>query len=143
MGWASERTSALISTSLGLLGVRYHRGASDPAIGFDCSGFVRHVYLQAMGLMLPHNAYSMSLHGQSIGLNELRPGDLVFFNTLKKQFSHVGIYLGDNHFIHAPSSGKTVQVDNLDDSYWSHHFTGARRLDATAAGQTATTQTHH
>ncbi len=138
--WAADRTQALLSTALSSLGVRYRRGASDPAVGFDCSGFVRHVYLQAMGLMLPHNAYSMSLHGQSVGLNDLRPGDLVFFNTLKHQFSHVGIYLGDNRFIHAPSAGKTVQVDTLDDSYWSRHFTGARRLDTPPpeAGVTAT-----
>ena len=130
--WAADRTQDLLSTALSSLGVRYHRGSSDPLNGFDCSGFVRHVYLQAMGMMLPHNAYSMSLHGRSVGVNDLKPGDLVFFNTLKRQFSHVGIYLGDNRFIHAPSAGKAVQVDTLDDSYWSRHFTGARRIDAPA-----------
>jgi cell wall-associated NlpC family hydrolase len=134
--WAASRTQDLIATSLSLLGVKYRRGASDPSVGFDCSGFVRHVYKEAVGLLLPHSAYSMSLQGKSVGLDDLKPGDLVFFNTLKRQFSHVGIYLGDNRFIHAPSHGKSVQVDTLTDSYWVRHFTGARRIDTAAAAST-------
>ena len=102
---------------------------------------MRHVYKEALGLLLPHNAYSMSLQGKPVAMSELKPGDLVFFNTLKRQFSHVGIYLGDDRFIHAPSHGKTVQVDRLTDSYWVRHFTGARRIDtenaSVAAGETA------
>lgn len=131
--WAGERTQDLLATALSSIGVKYKRGANDPAVGFDCSGFVQHVYRSALGLLLPHNAYSMSLQGRSVGLDELIPGDLVFFHTLKHQFSHVGIYLGENRFIHAPSKGKTVQVDKLDDAYWTKHFTGARRLDTEVA----------
>ncbi len=136
--WAATRTQDLLATALSSIGVKYRRGASDPSVGFDCSGFVRHVYKEALGLLLPHNAYSMSLQGKPVPMSELKPGDLVFFNTLKRQFSHVGIYLGDDRFIHAPSRGKTVQVDRLTDSYWVRHFEGGRRIDtessAIAAG---------
>ena len=135
--WATKRTSDLLSTALASIGVKYRRGASDPLVGFDCSGFVRHVYKQALGLLLPHNAYSMSLQGRSVGVNELQLGDLVFFNTLKHSFSHVGIYLGDDRFIHAPRTGKSVQVDSLSDSYWVRHFSGARRIDAASADDAA------
>jgi len=131
--WAATRTQDLLSTALASIGVKYRRGASDPSVGFDCSGFVRHVYKEAMGLLLPHNAYSMSLQGKPVAMADLQPGDLVFFNTLKKQFSHVGIYLGDDRFIHAPSHGKSVEVDKLSDSYWTRHFNGARRIDTEAA----------
>lgn len=130
--WAGEKSQELMATSLSLLGVRYRLGASDPALGFDCSGFVQHVYKQALGLLLPHNAYSMSLQGKTVGVNELQPGDLVFFNTVRRQFSHVGIYIGENRFIHAPSHGKGVQVDDMNDLYWGRRFNGARRLDTDA-----------
>lgn len=141
--WAASRTQDLLATALSSLGVKYRRGASDPSVGFDCSGFVRHVYKEALGLLLPHNAYSMSLQGKPVPLAELQPGDLVFFNTLKRQFSHVGIYLGDDRFIHAPSHGKSVQVDKLSDSYWVHHFTGARRIDASDASAAADIEAGH
>jgi len=130
--WAGEKSQELMATSLSLLGVKYRLGASDPALGFDCSGFVQHVYKQALGLLLPHNAYSMSLQGKTVGVNELQPGDLVFFNTVRRQFSHVGIYIGENRFIHAPSHGKGVQVDDMNDIYWGRRFNGARRLDTDA-----------
>jgi cell wall-associated NlpC family hydrolase len=136
--WAASRTQDLLATALASIGVKYRRGASDPAVGFDCSGFVRHVYKQAMGLLLPHNAYSMSLQGKPVAMAELKPGDLVFFNTLKRQFSHVGIYLGDDRFIHAPNHGKSVEVDKLSDSYWSRHFTGGRRIDTQAQADART-----
>jgi cell wall-associated NlpC family hydrolase len=130
--WAATRTQDLLATALSSIGVKYKRGASDPTVGFDCSGFVMHVYKEALGLLLPHNAYSMSLQGKPVTLANLKPGDLVFFNTLKRQFSHVGIYLGDDRFIHAPSHGKSVQVDKLSDSYWVRHFNGARHIDGGA-----------
>lgn len=136
--WAASRTQDLLATALSSIGVKYRRGASDPSVGFDCSGFVMHVYKEALGMLLPHNAYSMSLQGRPVAAGDLKPGDLVFFNTLKHQFSHVGIYLGDDRFIHAPSHGKTVQVDKLSDSYWVRHFNGARRIDpASGASVTA------
>lgn len=132
--WAGQETVKLIDTAMGFAGIRYRWGANDPAQGFDCSGFVQRVYQDALGLMLPHSAYSMSLQGKKVGLNELKPGDLVFFNTLKRQFSHVGIYLGDNQFIHAPRSGQSVRIDTLSDPYWGQRFNGARRVDAAETG---------
>jgi len=133
MQWAGAKTQDLLATSLSLLGVKYRVGSNDPGIGFDCSGFVQHVYKQAMGLLLPHSAYSMSLQGKTVAVSDLQPGDLVFFNTVRRQFSHVGIYIGENRFIHAPSHGKGVQVDDMNDIYWGRRFNGARRLDPDAA----------
>jgi cell wall-associated NlpC family hydrolase len=127
--WAEAETVSLIDTALSFAGIRYRWGANEPDKGFDCSGFVQRVYRDALGMMLPHSAYSMSLQGKTVGLSDLKPGDLVFFNTLKHQFSHVGIYIGDNQFIHAPRTGKTVQIDNLKDPYWIKHYNGARRVD--------------
>lgn len=144
--WAATRTQDLLATALSSIGVKYKMGAADPKVGFDCSGFVMHVYKEALGLLLPHNAYSMSLRGTPVTLANLKPGDLVFFNTLRRQISHVGIYLGDDRFIHAPSHGKSVQVDKLSDSYWVRHFSGARHYDSAegslsaSAGMTTTPQ---
>ncbi len=111
-----------------LIGINYKYGGSQPSTGFDCSGYVRHVFSQMAGLSLPHNALAMSRLGKKITPDELKPGDLVFFNTLKRSFSHVGIYVGNNRFIHAPSSGGGVEVASMQDRYWTQRFNGARRL---------------
>ena len=112
-----------------LLGIRYRRGGSSPEAGFDCSGFVSHVFQEALGLVLPRSSREMSNSGQVVSRDDLRPGDLVFFNTMRKAFSHVGIYLGDNQFVHAPRSGGRVRIEDLSQSYWSKRFNGARRID--------------
>lgn len=117
--------------ALSLVGTPYKPGGSDPAKGTDCSGFVRHVYKETAGISLPHNAKAMSQASTSIAKDELQPGDLVFFNTRKKPFSHVGIYAGDGKFVHSTSSRtKRVQVSNLQDKYWTRSFDGARRVPA-------------
>jgi len=110
------------------LGVRYRFGGSSPLTGFDCSGLVAHVFEQAWGLMLPHNVQAQSRIGIPIELGELEPGDLVFYNTRNRPYSHVGIYLGDGRFIHAPRPGKHVKLDSLSSPYWMERFNGARRL---------------
>jgi cell wall-associated NlpC family hydrolase len=114
---------------MGLVGAVYKPGGDNPSTGMDCSGFVKYVFGQVAGLKLPHNALAMSKVSTEISKAELRPGDLVFFKTMKATFSHVGIYLGDNRFIHAASS-KTgvVMISHLDDPYWTSNFNGARRL---------------
>ncbi|MBZ0105571.1 MAG: C40 family peptidase [Sulfuricella denitrificans] len=117
-----------LSYALNLIGVNYKYGGSQPSTGFDCSGYVSHVFRQMAGLSLPHNALAMSRLGKKISPDELKPGDLVFFNTLKRSFSHVGIYVGNNRFVHAPSSGGGVEVVSMQDKYWEHRFNGARRL---------------
>ncbi len=96
----------------------------------DCSGLVRYVFKEAQGKDLPRTSAEISKLGESVDKQDLQPGDLVFFNTLRRAFSHVGIYLGDNKFIHAPSSGSAVRIDNMDLSYWRARFNGARRIEA-------------
>jgi len=127
--WSGLAQEVLIS-ALSLTGTKYKFGGSSPETGFDCSGFVRYVFQQAASLTLPHGARAISQLGQAVPLEQLQPGDLVFFNTLKTTFSHVGIYIGDNRFIHAPTDGGGVHVVNMGDEYWSKRFNGARRIDS-------------
>jgi len=110
------------------LGARYRFGGSSPLTGFDCSGLVTHVFEQAWGVVLPHNVQAQSRIGIPVKRDELKPGDLVFYNTRNLPYSHVGIYLGDGRFIHAPRPGKRVRVESLRSPYWMARFNGARRL---------------
>lgn len=114
--------------ALSFIGVRYKWGGNSPDTGFDCSGLIRYVYSQITGQALPHNAHDLSRVGQTIERTELQPGDLVFFNTLRKPFSHVGIYLGDSRFLHAPSRGGAVEIVDMSQRYWQNRYNGARRL---------------
>lgn len=123
-----EAAGNVADYALQLLGVGYRFGGSDPATGFDCSGFVQYVYRQAAGLTLPRSAKSMSRVGEKVSFADLMPGDIVFFNTRRFAFSHVGIYIGNNQFVHAPYRGRTVEVGTIDSRYWQQHFNGARRL---------------
>jgi len=125
---AAQRASDLVVSALGLLGINYRRGGNTPESGFDCSGMVRYVFQSAMGLELPRRAVEISLIGVKVDRSDLRPGDLVFYNTLRKTFSHVGIYLGNNRFIHAPATGGAVRVEDMSQSYWASRFNGARRI---------------
>jgi cell wall-associated NlpC family hydrolase len=122
------RASELVIQAMGLLGVPYKRGGTSEEKGFDCSGFVRHMYEKSVGLVLPRRAEEQAKVTEEINRSELKPGDLVFFNTLKRTFSHVGIYVGDGKFIHAPRPGKAVQVDDMREAYWQKRFNGARRV---------------
>lgn len=125
---ASERRAEVVMRALSLLGVHYRFGGNTPETGLDCSGFVRHVFREAVGLMLPRRSVEISRAGKDVSGQQLTPGDLVFFNTLRRTFSHVGIYIGDNRFVHAPSAGGQVRVEALDKRYWQARFSGARRL---------------
>jgi len=124
----SERVRKMLDEALDLVGIRYRRGGNDADSGFDCSGFVGYVYRQTLGLVLPRTARDISREGEPVAKGDLKPGDLVFFNTLRHAFSHVGIYLGDNRFVHAPRAGKSVRVEDLTDRYWVRRYNGARRL---------------
>jgi len=126
---ATASAQDAIDQAIDLLGIRYRRGGSSPEAGFDCSGFVSHVFREGLGLILPRSSREMSKSGQEVSREELRPGDLVFFNTMRHAFSHVGIYLGDNQFVHAPRTGGRVRVEDLDQSYWKKRFNGARRMN--------------
>jgi len=118
----------LSAVALGLIGVDYKYGGESPETGLDCSGLVRYVFQQVTGITLPRTAKEMSRVGDKVALEDLKPGDLVFFNTRSFAFSHVGIYLGENRFIHAPSRGREVEVVAFDKGFWQKRFNGARRL---------------
>nr|WP_284155510.1 C40 family peptidase [Sulfuricystis multivorans] len=128
MSRAVDNVGSTLERALDFLGIRYQRGGSSPETGFDCSGFVRYVYGETLGLILPHNAKAISQAGEKVDKSELQPGDLVFFNTMRRAFSHVGIYLGDNLFVHAPRAGARVRIEDMTNRYWSRRFNGARRL---------------
>lgn len=125
----ATNTSGLIHTAMGMIGIRYRLGGTSAETGFDCSGFVRAIYQDAVGHLLPRKAAEQAKATQKIDKKELQPGDLVFFNTMRRAFSHVGMYVGDGKFIHAPSRGKSVRVESMNSSYWAKRFNGARRVD--------------
>ena len=124
--WNGAQDLAMFA--LGLIGVDYRWGGDTPEAGFDCSGLVRHVFQQVTGVTLPRTSKELSRIGAPIAQNDLQAGDLVFFDTRRYAFSHVGIYLGDGRFIHAPSRGSEVEIAELGNAYWRKHFNGARRL---------------
>ena len=128
----SNKASELVVNAMGFLGVPYKRGGNTVETGFDCSGFVRAMYEQSIGLILPRRAEQQAAATQNIEKSELKPGDLVFFNTLKRTFSHVGIYVGEGRFIHSPKPGAQVRVENMSVSYWASRFDGARRVQTSA-----------
>ena len=128
MSRSVNEVETTLDRALGFIGIRYRRGGSSPETGFDCSGFVRYIYNETLGLVLPHNAKAISQQGERVERSELQPGDLVFFNTMRRAFSHVGIYLGDNQFVHAPRTGTRVRIEDMSDRYWSRRFNGARRV---------------
>ena len=124
----ADKTSDLVTTAMGLLGVPYRRGGNSAETGFDCSGFVRSIYSQTVGMVLPRRAAEQAAATQTIDKKELKPGDLVFFNTMRRTFSHVGIYIGDGKFVHSPRTGQSVRVESMSTSYWKQRFNGARRV---------------
>jgi len=123
-----ESLNDLAFYALSLTGTPYRYGGNSPETGFDCSGFVRHVFHSTLGIELPRSSSEINKLGEKITTNELRPGDLVFYNTLRRAFSHVGIYLGDGRFVHSPSSGGGIRVEDMSQSYWQKRFNGARRI---------------
>lgn len=135
--------SDLVLSAMNFIGVRYRRGGTSQEEGFDCSGFTRHVFENSIGLVLPRRADEQAKAPGLLKISEsdLRPGDLVFFNTLRHTFSHVGIYVGDGKFIHAPRAGSEVRIEDMRQSYWVKRFTGARRVpqvNGSEAGNTPT-----
>ena len=111
------------------VGIQYRLGGRSPETGFDCSGLVTHVFERAWGMLLPPGTAALSKVGKPIKLKELEPGDLVFYNTRNRPYSHVGIYVGEGRFVHAPRPGAYVRVESVQTPYWRTRFNGARRLD--------------
>lgn len=129
-----DTANDLVESAMNFIGVRYQRGGVSAEQGFDCSGFTRHVFERSLGRVLPRRADQQAREAglQTVGKMELKPGDLVFFNTMRRAFSHVGIYVGEGRFIHAPRVGGAVRVDDMGGSYWARRFNGARRVEGPA-----------
>jgi cell wall-associated NlpC family hydrolase len=125
---STDRDRPLIH-ALEALGTRYHWGGGSLETGFDCSGLVTYVFERAWGVLLPRITEEQKRVGKPVRLKELEPGDLVFYNTRNKPYSHVGIYVGEGRFVHAPRPGAAVRVESVQTQYWRSRFNGARRLD--------------
>ncbi|MBV8605466.1 MAG: C40 family peptidase [Pelomonas sp.] len=137
-----DSASELVLSAMNFLGVRYTHGGNSIENGFDCSGFTRYIFEKSLGLVLPRRADEQARLSSLLPIKQtdLKPGDLVFFNTMRATFSHVGIYVGEGKFIHAPRTGAAIRVEDMRDAYWAKRFTGARRAveaDAAAPEQDA------
>jgi len=124
---ADVASSAIVDTAMKLRGVPYRNGGSDPS-GFDCSGFVQWVFAKN-GVLLPREVREQYVAGQKIDLSDVQPGDLVFFQTVSRGASHVGVVIGADQFVHAPSSTGVVRIERFTATYWAKRFVGARRID--------------
>lgn len=119
----------LIGSAMGLLGIAYRYGGTSVSTGFDCSGFMQHIFKRAMGINLPRTSAEQARMGAPVARSELQPGDMVFFRTLGgSHISHVGLYIGNNRFIHAPRTGKNIEITSLSHKYWSGKYAFARRI---------------
>lgn len=129
-----DRAADLVLAAFNFLDVPYRFGGNNATEGFDCSGFTRHIFALTLGLALPRRSDEQASASGLVNVDgdSLRPGDLVFFNTLKRTFSHVGIYIGEGRFIHSPRSGSEVRIEDMRFAYWANRFDGARRAAAVA-----------
>jgi cell wall-associated NlpC family hydrolase len=124
----TSRSPDALFVALAALGIDYLYGGRSPATGFDCSGLVAHIYRDAYGLNLPTHTTAQSRMGKPVDPDQLETGDLVFYNTLGQPNTHVGIYIGDSRFIHAPRTGAAVRIESMRGSYWKSRYSGARRI---------------
>jgi cell wall-associated NlpC family hydrolase len=135
----ADQASSLVINAMAFLGVPYRWGGNSHETGFDCSGFVKAVFEQSVGKILPRRSDQQAAATEVIDRSELRPGDLVFFNTMRRAFSHVGIYVGEGRFIHSPRAGAHVRMEDMRASYWTTRFNGARRVLPDTTAQVGTT----
>lgn len=131
---STNDSGALATAALNMLGIKYRFGGGAPSTGFDCSGLVIYAAEKSLGLKLPRQSAQIAKQGESVKRSELQEGDLVFFNTRGYRNSHVGIYLGDQKFVHAPRKGSVVRVESMDVAYWRKRYNGARRLSPDDSG---------
>jgi cell wall-associated NlpC family hydrolase len=141
-GRVHDKASDMVLAAMNFLGVPYRRGGNGGNggdAGFDCSGFTRHIFEVSLGLPLPRRVDDQASAPGLVKVqrDDLKPGDLVFFNTLKRTFSHVGIYIGEGRFIHSPRSGGQVRVEDMRYAYWNKRYTGARRAEPLLASAPA------
>ena len=126
----STPAGELMFRALSLIGVRYRPGGNSPESGFDCSGFVSYLFREVMNIRLPRSADQIWQQGSEVAFEILEPGDLVFYNTLRRPFSHVGVYVGEGRFVHAPASGGMVRTESMHERYWAKRWNGAKRIAA-------------
>jgi cell wall-associated NlpC family hydrolase len=126
----AQQRNEVALIALSQVGLPYRWGGDSPAAGFDCSGLVVYVFHESLRIALPRTASEQARTGHGVGRSDLRPGDLVFFNTMRQRYSHVGIYVGNGRFVHAPTAKELVKLEQLDAAYWRERFNGARRLIA-------------
>ena len=127
---AAGPAGELIFRALSLIGVRYKPGGNSPESGFDCSGLVSYLFREVMNIRLPRSADQIWREGSEVAFETIEPGDLVFYNTLRRPFSHVGVYVGDGRFVHAPASGGMVRTESMHERYWAKRWNGAKRIAA-------------
>ncbi|WP_049248947.1 C40 family peptidase [Neisseria elongata] len=140
---SSKRTAALsrreadelIGNAMGLLGVSYRFGGTSVSSGFDCSGFMQHIFRKTMQINLPRTSAEQAKMGVAVSRSELQPGDMVFFSTSRGRISHVGLYIGNNRFIHAPRTGKSIEITSLGNKYWNSKYVTARRVKRYDSGR--------
>ena len=140
---SSKRTAALsrreadelIGNAMGLLGVSYRFGGTSVNSGFDCSGFMQHIFRKTMQINLPRTSAEQAKMGVAVSRSELQPGDMVFFSTSRGRISHVGLYIGNNRFIHAPRTGKSIEITSLGNKYWNSKYVTARRVKRYDSGR--------
>ncbi len=123
-----DTMNELVMYAMSLADTPYHFGGKSPDNGFDCSGFVDHVFHHSLGISLPRTSHEISQVGTFVKKEHLRPGDLVFYNTQHSSYSHVGIYVGEDKFVHAPKSGSQIRVEKMNEKYWLNRYNGARRI---------------
>ncbi|WP_085716376.1 C40 family peptidase [Pseudomonas sp. B28(2017)] len=124
----TKESSNVLSRAVNVLGTPYRWGGSSPSKGFDCSGLVKYAFNDAT-FDLPRTSNAMaSGHGEKVDRDDLKPGDLIFFNIKSRRVNHVAIYLGNDRFIHAPRRGKSVSIDTLKKPYWENHYVVAKRV---------------
>ena len=125
---SGDEAGDLIMNAMGLLGVAYRFGGNSPVSGLDCSGFMQYIFRKSMNINLPRTSSEMAQIGTQISRSALQVGDMVFFNTAGRRISHVGMYIGDNRFIHAPRKGKSIEITSLENKYWNSKYVTARRV---------------
>lgn len=118
----------VVMYAVSLADTPYRYGGTSPDSGFDCSGFVGHVFRHSLGVSLPRTSHEISQVGIALQSDQLRPGDLVFYNTQRSSFSHVGIFIGEGKFVHSPKSGSRIKVEKMNEKYWGSRYNGARRI---------------
>jgi len=125
---SQDEAGDLIMNAMSLIGLSYRFGGNSPTQGLDCSGFMQYIFKRSMGITLPRTSAEMAAVGQQVDRANLKPGDMVFFGS-GGRVSHVGMYIGNDRFIHAPRTGRDIEITSMNGNYWKSRYITARRVD--------------